>query len=226
MDAVHALAAAGAPPGTAVTAREQTAGRGARGRDWTSLDGGLWLSVMLRPRTTAGAELLSLRVGLAVTTALARVDQRLNLRLKWPNDLMLGECKIGGILCEARWQGTELAWVAAGIGLNVSNPIPADTRFPAARLADVVPGLGPDDLLVAVLSAVRGVSGGERLDAGEVAEFGRRDWLRGRTLSGPIAGLAAGVAADGTLRVAGQAGERHLRSGPVDLASVTDGACC
>ncbi len=226
MDAVHALAAAGAPPGTGVTAREQTAGRGARGRDWMSPDGGLWLSVMLRPRPPASAELLSLRVGLAVATALAEVDRRLNLRLKWPNDLMLGECKAGGILCEARWQGAELAWVATGIGLNVANAVPADTRLPAARLADVVPGLRPDDLLGAVLSAVRAVGGGERLDDCEVAEFSRRDWLRGRALAGPIAGRAAGVAADGTLRVAGPGGERQVRTGPVHLASVTDAACC
>ena len=104
MDALHDLAQTGAPPGTAVVAEVQDSGRGSRGRTWASPRGGLWLSVLARP-SEGGLELLSLRVGLAVAGVLARMGLGDQLRLKWPNDLMLGERKTGGILCEARWQG-------------------------------------------------------------------------------------------------------------------------
>ena len=100
MDALHELAQAGAPAGTAVVAEAQVAGRGSRGRGWSSPPGGLWLSVLARPRT-AGLELLSLRAGLAVAELLDRLGVGARARLKWPNDLMLDGRKAGGILCDA-----------------------------------------------------------------------------------------------------------------------------
>ncbi len=98
------------------------AGRGSRGRSWHSPRGGLWLSVLLRP--AAAADVLSLRVGLAVETALRSLAPDLHLALKWPNDLMLDDRKVGGILCEARWQGDALGWVAVGLGTQREEPDP------------------------------------------------------------------------------------------------------
>src|SRR6185369_6775816 len=114
----------------------QTGGRGSRGRAWHSPPGGLWLSVMYRPPSPAGVELLSLRLGLLVATALEAAAPGLPVALKWPNDLMVGDRKLGGILCEARWQGESLAWVAAGLGLNVTNDIPDDVHLTATALAE------------------------------------------------------------------------------------------
>lgn len=227
LDAVHAVASSGARPGTAVVAREQTAGRGSRGSQWSSAEGGLWLSVLLRPASPAGVELLSLRVGLAVTDALAGVAGLPPLALKWPNDLMLGDAKVGGVLCEARWEGRALAWVAVGVGINVANPLPHGVRFPVARLADCCPGLQPRALLPPILRYVRVVGGGERLTAGEQAAYAGRDWLRGRTIVAPIAGTVLGMSADGSLRVASAEGpETLLRAGPVEVGSaIRDGAC-
>ena len=100
MDVLHALAAEGVEAGTAVVATEQTGGRGSRGRTWSSPPGGLWLSVLFRPPSGAGIELSGLRIGLAVADAIEALHAGLSVRIKWPNDLMVGDRKLGGILCE------------------------------------------------------------------------------------------------------------------------------
>src|SRR5262245_17469457 len=136
MDRLHELAEQGAPAGTALLAEEQTAGRGSRGRAWHSSPGGLWLSVLYRLPSPGGVELLSLRLGLLVAAALEGTAPELPVMLKWPNDLILRDRKLGGILCEARWQGESLAWVAAGLGLNVTNSIPDELRHTATALGE------------------------------------------------------------------------------------------
>ena len=156
MDVLHELAQGGAPAGAAVVAVEQTGGRGSRGRAWASPRGGLWLSVLFRPRAVPGLELLSLRIGLAVAQALELLGAPA-VGLKWPNDLMLGDRKLGGILCEARWQGNAPGWVTAGLGLNVANETPPLLRAVATSLISVVADVTPDDLLLPVLAALRQV---------------------------------------------------------------------
>jgi BirA family biotin operon repressor/biotin-[acetyl-CoA-carboxylase] ligase len=201
-DEAHCRAAAGAPAGTAVVAERQNAGRGSRGRTWASPPGGLWLSVISRPAAGAGAELLSLRAGLATAAALEAIRGLPPVELKWPNDVLLDGRKVGGILCEARWQGDALAWVAVGIGLNVRNQPPADTRRPGARLAEWRADLTVDEVLAALLAELHGLdAGGSTLGRQELAAWRRRDWLRGRTLRVPVAGLVEGIEADGALRV-------------------------
>jgi BirA family biotin operon repressor/biotin-[acetyl-CoA-carboxylase] ligase len=220
MDALHALGEAGAPAGTAVVAEVQEAGRGSRGRSWASPSGGLWLSVLARPRAAA-LELLSLRAGLAVAEVLDRFGATGRIALKWPNDLMLDDRKCGGILCEARWQGSTPAWVAIGLGLNVTNPVPA--ALAATRLADALPGMTVETLVGPVVDALRQVDAAAgSLDGAERARFERRDWLRGRALAGPVAGTAAGIAADGALLVRKSDGTTAaVRSGTVALAETS-----
>jgi biotin-[acetyl-CoA-carboxylase] ligase BirA-like protein len=190
-DELHRLAAGGAPAGTVVVAVEQEAGRGSRGRRWASPPGGLWLSFLCRPRQAVGVEVLTLRVGLAAAEALAQLGGVPPVAVKWPNDLMLRDRKVGGILGEARWQGEALAWVVVGLGLNVQNRLPDAVRTP---LADSDNGLGPDEL----------------------EAFARRDWLAGRELAAPVRGRAAGIAPDGTLQVTLPDGRTvGVSSGPV-----------
>lgn len=221
MDALHALAEAGAPPGTAVVADVQEAGRGSRGRRWSSPPGGLWLSVLARPRAAA-LEVLSLRAGLAVAEALDMVGAG-GIALKWPNDLMLGDRKCGGILCEARWQGATPAWVVIGLGLNVANHPPAALADSATRLAAVLPGLTPEALLVPVVEAIRRVDAAAgALAPAERARFERRDWLKGRALASPLPGMAEGLAADGGLLVRRPDGTiATVRTGTVALAGTS-----
>jgi BirA family transcriptional regulator, biotin operon repressor / biotin---[acetyl-CoA-carboxylase] ligase len=222
MDALHEMAQAGAAAGTAVVAEEQWAARGSRGRAWSSPPGGLWLSVLARP-AVAGLELLSLRAGLAVAELLERLGARGRVALKWPNDLMLDDLKLGGILCEARWQGGALAWVVVGIGLNVTNPPPPELAGTAIHLASVLPSAAPESLAQPVAAALRAVDAAAGpLTETERARFATRDWLRGRAISAPEPGTAAGIAPDGALLVRRADGTTAaVRAGTVVLAATS-----
>ena len=222
MDVIHQLASEGAAAGTAVIAGEQLEGRGSRGRTWHSPIGGLWLSVVFRPPAVEGIEVISLRVGLAVAEAIpARVPKP--LQLKWPNDLMLDDRKVGGVLCEARWQGEALGWVTVGIGLNVRNRIPGELGAAAVSLSDLTPEITVEEITEPVLAALRGLDlATGRLSPAELNRFARRDWLRGRMIREPVVGRVTGVGDDGTLLVRTAPGsEVSVRSGTVELAAVS-----
>jgi BirA family transcriptional regulator, biotin operon repressor / biotin---[acetyl-CoA-carboxylase] ligase len=222
MDALHALGERGAPAGTAVVADVQTAGRGSRGRSWASPAGGLWLSVLARPAVT-GLELLSLRAGVAVAEALDRLLMGDRIALKWPNDLMLNDRKAGGLLCEARWQGTAPAWVVIGLGLNVANPPEASLAASATYLGATGRAITPAALIDPLVRALREVDvGSGPLTPAEQARFARRDWLHGRVIERPAAGVADGIAPDGALRIRTADGQVvEARAGTVVLAERT-----
>jgi BirA family biotin operon repressor/biotin-[acetyl-CoA-carboxylase] ligase len=219
MDLLHGLAAGGAEAGTVVVAGEQTGGRGSRGRGWQSPSGGLWLSALFRPRISAGVELFGLRIGLAVADAVEALGPGVPVHIKWPNDLMVGDRKLGGILCEARWQGESLAWVVAGVGINVANAIPADLAGVATALADRLPGVTPDLVEPEVTARLRALDpGSERLGPAELAGLRQRDWLHGRRLRGPAPGRAAGISDEGALLVRADSGATiAVRAGTVEL---------
>jgi BirA family biotin operon repressor/biotin-[acetyl-CoA-carboxylase] ligase len=222
MDVLHQLASDGAAAGTAVLAGEQFGGRGSRGRGWHSPPGGLWLSVLFRPAQPGAVEVMSLKVGLALAEALDPLLPR-PLQLKWPNDLMLGDRKVGGILCEAHWQGQKLGWVTVGVGMNVRNAIPEELRATATALADEQPLIAIDDVVPPVVAALRSLDlGANRLTSDELARFSGRDWLRGRDIRAPASGRAKGLREDGALLVRPTQGEDiPLRSGSVELAAVS-----
>jgi BirA family biotin operon repressor/biotin-[acetyl-CoA-carboxylase] ligase len=222
MDVIHALAEQGAEAGTVVVAGEQLEGRGSRNRSWHSPPGGLWLSALFRPSSAGVVEVMSLRVGLAVAQVLDQFASS-PVRLKWPNDLMVEDRKLGGILCEARWQGTTLGWVAAGIGVNVRNPIPAELRGGAAFLAEERPDLHPDELLDSIIAALRELDlSALRLSADELEQFSSRHWLHGREIREPVAGTVAGLENDGTLQVLLAGGSIvALRNASIELATAT-----
>jgi BirA family transcriptional regulator, biotin operon repressor / biotin---[acetyl-CoA-carboxylase] ligase len=211
LDELHARAAAGAPDGTWLVAAEQRAGRGSRGRSWHSGRGGLWLSVLRRGAgTPAGFELLSLRAGLAVASVLDGLPPVAPVMLKWPNDLMVRDRKVGGLLAEARWQGERLQWVAIGLGLNVKNPIPDELVGLATSLGDYCGETTVEALAEPLASALGGTDlEAPRLTSDELAEFAARDWLRGRAVSSPVRGTAAGLGADGRLAVRDPSGVVH-----------------
>lgn len=222
MDVIHQLAAEGAEAGTMVTAGEQLEGRGSRGRAWHSPPGGLWVSTLFRPPATEGLEVISLRVGVAVAEALDPLVPG-PIQLKWPNDLMLGDRKVGGILCEARWQGGALGWVAVGIGLNVRNRIPVELRQIAVSLAEVRPEITVEATIEPVVTALRQVDlRADRLSSIELDRFAARDWLRGREIRSPLCGTVTGLGADGALlvRTAGRS-DAPMRSGSVELAATS-----
>lgn len=199
----HQMAEQGAPHGSAIAVRRQTAGRGTRGRTWFSPPGGLWMSIVCRPRDAAAADCLSIRVGLAVARAIEAACPGIPpLAIKWPNDLLLDGRKLGGVLCEARWNGGQLAWVVAGIGLNVHNPIPAAVAGTAIALGSVAPDADLPGLAESVAAQVsRDVRDGGFLTPEEIGQFAARDALLGRRLLEPEGAVAEGITAAGALRV-------------------------
>jgi BirA family transcriptional regulator, biotin operon repressor / biotin---[acetyl-CoA-carboxylase] ligase len=136
------LAANGAPEWTLVAAGHQTAGRGRVDRSWKDRPGkALLFSVLLRPRIAPEvAGLLPLLAGAAMAEA---VRERAGVRAgcKWPNDVMVGSRKAGGILAEASVQGDELRHVVLGVGMNLG-AVPPDVGRAAS-----VPGVDPGALL-------------------------------------------------------------------------------
>ena len=115
MELAHALAAHGVPEGTLVFAAHQEEGRGRLGRTWASPTGGIYLSVILRPsRPATDIPQLSLVAGLAAAEAIRELAG-LFPSIRWPNDVLLHEKKVGGILVEAK-DGA----VVVGVGMNVS----------------------------------------------------------------------------------------------------------
>src|SRR5579859_174553 len=117
-----ALAAArrGAPHGSVYFADEQQTGRGRGDHAWHSTAGeGLYVSVLLRPNIPASRlPLLPLAAGLAAADAI-RTNSGIEIDLRWPNDLLIGPRKTGGILVEAQSEGSVVAFAVVGIGINV-----------------------------------------------------------------------------------------------------------
>lgn len=127
-----------APHGAFVSANEQTGGRGRRGREWVSPSGkGVYLSVVWR---SGCAPSQVGRLTIVVALAAARAIEELSgimAQTKWPNDILLRGRKVGGVLCEAELENMAVAFVVAGVGLNVnftSEDLPDRPIFPASSL--------------------------------------------------------------------------------------------
>ena len=205
----------------------QTAGRGRHGRRWVSPAGsGLALSLaytyaQVPPQLPA----LTLAIGLGVVDALEDAGVG-GLQLQWPNDVMAGEGKLGGILTESQMQAGGAVMIVTGIGLNVDLggefDLGAERAAPVADIAGLVAALPPRDGLAAGLIDRLCTVFVEYEEAGfaSLAErWSRRDWLRGRVLTIDtrerlINGTAVGVHSDGALLV---------DTGAVDVQRVTSG---
>jgi len=207
-DELHRLAEEGAPAGAAVVAETQASGRGSRGRTWVSAPGGVWLSVLWRGPADL-AQLLSIRAGLAVARVLDTVGGLPPVRLKWPNDVIIDEAKVGGILCEGRW-GAANSWVAVGLGLNVTNPLPSDARFPPAALSQWRPDLDAAALAAPLAAALGRLPSAAVLSDEELDAWRQRDWLAGRTLRAPVTGVIRGISSAGRLLLDSDAGRLEI----------------
>lgn len=226
-DVARRLADSGAPAGTAVIAEEQRAGRGRGGKGWASAPGlGIWLSVVLRPASLPAPGLLPILVGLAGADALDPYVRPARVQLKWPNDLLLAERKVAGILCESAWEGERAPAVVAGIGVNV-NHVPGD--FPpelrdVATSVRIAAGWEPPraDIAGALIAGIVRLAGDPpaQLPGAVMEALTSRDLLAGRSVevSGAttVAGTALGISPGGALLVRTESGAlRTVRSGTV-----------
>lgn len=203
-DRAKALAA-GAPHGLLVTAAEQTAGHGRQGRTWTAPAGEALLMSLVLHRWP---ELLPLAAAVAVAEAVGETAQ-----IKWPNDVLIADRKVAGILVEAR---TQEGWVVLGIGVNVAvRAFPGELAGRAASL-----GRPPADVEPFLAGLLERAERWLAAPADEVLGAWRaRDALRGRAITwNSGTGVADGIDGAGRLVVrlahgqttALDAGEVHL----------------
>jgi BirA family biotin operon repressor/biotin-[acetyl-CoA-carboxylase] ligase len=242
-DLAKDLASEGAPEGTVVVADEQTAGRGRLGRRWLAPPGSALLcSILFRPTLPLrNAPQLTMVCALAAADAVATVA-RLDVALKWPNDLIVatggrGEAaawrKLAGLLTETGVMGDRLDFVVVGIGLNANVPAEVLPQI-APRATSLRAETGREADREALLASL--LAGIERryaaLQAGQsphtewaarLATLGRS--VRATTPQGPVEGVAEAVDAAGALLVRAADGTLHrLVAGDVTLASGAPGA--
>lgn len=228
-DDVRSLAQQGAPDGLVVVADEQTHGRGRLGRRWVAPAGSsLLLSVLFRhTMPVQRAAQLTMLVGLA---ALEGIEATLGIRadLKWPNDVLLGERKLGGILAELEPYDGYLRWAVVGLGLNVNADLSSHPEIGQAAISlreatGIEVDRGP--LLLALLRALSRRYA--RLASGEspVEEWQSRLCTLGRRVTVEAggerySGTAEFVTPEGSLFVRQDDGtRREVLAGDVKLCS-------
>ncbi|MEO0557367.1 MAG: biotin--[acetyl-CoA-carboxylase] ligase [Bacteroidota bacterium] len=225
MDVASAWAEDGAPHGAVVTTDHQTGGRGRLGRTWTDVPSeSLLASIVLRPDLPADRlGLLPLAVGLSIASAIDAVTgTQGTARVKWPNDVLIEDRKVAGILTEAT-HSLAGPTVIVGMGINVSQTsFPGELASQAGSIRQLV-GLqvDRDDLLHAILHALA-----DQLDGLEsrpvstfLERFERRMARRGKRVTvsngsaGTLSGVALGVASDGALRLRVEGAEQRVYAG-------------
>ena len=224
-DVARSLAAAGAAHGTTVVADHQSAGRGRQGRAWADRPGAsLLLSIVLRPARDAeptAAAALPLQVGLAAARAL-RAACALDVAIEWPNDLVVADRKLGGILCESSLAGGRLDFVVAGLGINLA-ALPAGlddaTRARATSVADLAgEAPGRAELAAQLVRQLRALPADAPLAGADLEELRRLDSLADRPVRFGTGrrGTARGILPDGALAVEDDQGTViEVRSGSV-----------
>jgi len=219
------LARQGAPEGTLVVTESQTAGRGRLGRGWHSPPGcNLYGSIVLRPPLApAGVPALALVIGLAVSDAV-RETAGIATTLKWPNDVLLADRKVAGILTELDAEVERVHHVIVGIGVNLNtDEFPPELATKATSLR-LVTGRPVDrvrftaGLLAALEARYR------RFLADGFAAM-RPEWEASAALTGKevrvtapegeVSGRVLGVDDDGALRLAGPRGELRIVAGEI-----------
>jgi BirA family biotin operon repressor/biotin-[acetyl-CoA-carboxylase] ligase len=206
----------------AFVAERQTSGRGQHGRRWESPPGGLYLSAIVQDVEPRFRSRLAIIAGVAVGYALRDVTTT-EPQLRWPNDIVVEGKKLGGILCEAvalndRWEGI------VGIGLNVNtrlDRLPPEVRTRSTSLFELTGrSTSLDHVELYLLGRLADMLQRVRVEglAPIVERFARWDALAGHRVvvsidDRTVEGTAAGVTADGALRVTGGAGERIIDRG-------------
>ncbi|MDQ2924480.1 MAG: biotin--[acetyl-CoA-carboxylase] ligase [Acidobacteriota bacterium] len=213
-----AAAANGAPEGTVYVADEQTSGRGRGGHQWHSSAGdGLYVSVLIRPPLPLGEALwISLATGLAAQRAIHETTG-LDIDIRWPNDLLLGDKKCGGILVETSVEGPLLRFAVIGVGINVNHEkFPPELNGAATSLSIEAGQLQSRATLLAALLRALDLEL-TRLESGTHDLLKRftvaSTWVRDKHVhvaeSGGYTGITDGLDAHGFLQVIGDDGVRH-----------------
>lgn len=203
MDVALTMARQGAPHLTVVVAGRQTSGRGRLSRQWASTDGGLYLTLILRPHLHP---LYASRMTFLAGVVLARTIQEvydLPAQVKWPNDLLIRELKVAGMLAQMEAEGDALSFVNIGIGLNVNNDPSAAVPLATSLGKEMGRPLSRKNLLRAFLKRLEARLA-KPLDETIITEWKRHTVTLGRqveivTTRETVRGLAEDVDAHGGL---------------------------
>lgn len=228
-----ALAAArnGAAQGSVFFADEQTVGRGRGDHRWQSQSGeGLYVSAVMRPSLSPlHLPLIPLAAGLAAAEAVRTVAE-VAVDLRWPNDLLIGARKVGGILVESKTEAAGLAFVVIGIGINVHQRDFDPAHSTPATSLDIAAGrrVSRQALLVALLKSLERemvfMSKAETANGVLARVEQASTWLKGRrvTVHGPqeCAGMTAGLDAQGFLLVQTDEGLVTVQTGGIRAAEM------
>jgi BirA family biotin operon repressor/biotin-[acetyl-CoA-carboxylase] ligase len=129
-----------------ILANSQTKGRGRKSRNWSSPAGNLYFSMVLRPQVlVAKVSQISFVAIVALQAAIAKIIPN-QVEMKWPNDLLIEQKKVAGLLLESKISGDTCEFVIVGIGVNIDSN-PENTIFPAANLKDFDVDILPEKLL-------------------------------------------------------------------------------
>ena len=231
MHEAEALALAGAASGAAVVADEQSAGLGRHGHSWHSeRNAGLYCSVVIRRALPPDSlPLLTLALGLAAAEAVDRVSGAA-CDIRWPNDLMIGDRKTGGILVQLVSQPGARQTAVAGIGINIAHTeFPPDLEDLATSLL-LETGRAPsrEELLIELLPAADRWCDllADRGRAAIIGQFSRRSTyaLGRRVFAGDLIGTTAGLTDGGFLLIDTDDGRREtILAGGVRAAGIGRG---
>jgi BirA family transcriptional regulator, biotin operon repressor / biotin---[acetyl-CoA-carboxylase] ligase len=224
------LAHAGTPHGTLVLAAVQTGGHGRLGRSWGSPEGGIWMSLVLRPQVDARVASRFTQTA-AVGVAKALWETGVEARIKWPNDLLAGGKKICGILAESSSEhakpparGRRLNYVILGVGMN-ANLDPGDLEVPDREVTSIRSELGRD---VNLLDLLRALLSNLEVELGRIGDFGSvlEDWrslnctlgekVRVQRFGEVLEGRAVGLSEEGALLLATRGGTVELFEGEIE----------
>lgn len=211
-----------------ITAGRQTAGRGRRGRPWTTLDGNLAATLLTSiAKPPAEAAQTAFVAALAVADLCAAFVPPALVRIKWPNDVLVAGAKVGGILIESGTLADGRLWLAVGCGVNLASA-PDQTPYPATCLADHLrQGLSEPPTPLEAMGAFAAAFGrwmGVWVDGGfqpvAAAWTERAGGLGGPCVahlgSETVQGIAEGLDHDGALRLRIASGEvRRITAGDV-----------
>ncbi len=224
-DDARSLARAGAGEGTVVLASRQTAGRGRLGRIWESPDGGAYFSMVLRPPVSP-AEVASLALAVALGIAEGLESLGCDPSVKWPNDVLVHDGKVAGVLLEMAAESDRVDWVVAGVGVNVCRPMPRGSGVSTAAYLRESIGASVPEVVAALLDGIASAYG-RWLDGGfEPLRAGYESRLtlsgspvRVSNLDGSVIaeGIAHGVDEQGRLLVESEQGVVAVTAGEVTL---------
>ena len=221
-DEARVLAEGGAREWTVLVSEVQTQGRGRSGKKWQSREGGLWFSVILRPKISPGRVAVLQFFASNATRKAIMEETGLETETKWPNDVIFETGKIAGILVESKSQGDQLSFVTVGIGLNVNQsestlPMGATSIYATSRerhnveqlMTRIVENMRSDYALLEAPDRILNQWWTNCIHKSKSVEI--------QTKSGIRNGISKGIDTDGSLLIEQNGRKEHIMEGTLTM---------